>query len=46
MKKLTRKQLLTTCDRNVKRRKKTDRAFNEKSYRRGFYNHNFKDSSK
>ncbi len=34
--KLTPKQLLTLCDRNVKRLKKTERNFNEQSYRRGF----------
>ncbi len=48
--KLTQSKLLTICDRNTKRMKKNGaRADEIKSYRRGFFNHNFnkrKDSDK
>jgi len=41
--KLTQRQALKICDRNVKRLKKNGaRADEIKSYRRGFFNSNFK----
>lgn len=44
--KLTRRQLLTICDRNVRKRKKKDKRFNEQSYRRGFMAESKKDGRK
>lgn len=47
--KLSQRQLLKICDRNVKRHKKADPTFNEKSYRNKFMNpkgRNAKDSTK